>query len=53
MTKKVKTMKYKMPEVTAPTDAIRAIQVAGSKPTRSSEENAFEVLAISCYEDAE
>jgi len=46
-------MKYTKPEVTALTDAIRAIQAPGSKPARSTEDNGTKVEPIACYEDAE
>ena len=45
-------MKYEKPEVTALTDAIRAIHVAGPKSHPGDEDGPRE-LPISCYEDNE
>jgi hypothetical protein len=45
-------MKYEKPEVTAVTDAVRAIQTNQTKVTGSSEDG-DKFLPISCYEDNE
>ena len=45
-------MNYEKPELTV-TDAIRAIQVIGSKDEPNDEEGGAKHLATSCYEDNE
>jgi len=46
-------MKYEKPEITALTDAVRAIQSTGSKEIGSSEGDGDKFFVISCYEDNE
>lgn len=45
-------MKYEKPEITALTDAIRAIQQVGSKTKTNTEEAGFHI-SVGCYEDNE
>ena len=45
-------MKYEKPELTALTDAIRAIQTSGSKLVSNPEDNNKHISA-GCYEDNE